>query len=69
MMKKKLKKIRMFKMCTYCSFIKKIIQYPFAQFVALTFPIIYRVGNKAGKSLKWAKFASIGNSFSGILYK
>ena len=48
--------------------LKKIIPYPFAQFVALIFPIIYRVGNKVGNSVKWAKIAAIGNSFAAILY-
>ena len=48
--------------------LKKIIPYPFAQFCALIFPIIYRVGDKVGSSVKWAKIAAIGNSFSAILY-
>ena len=48
--------------------LKKIIPYPFAQFAALTFPIIYRVGNKAGNSVKWAKIAAIGNSFAAVFY-
>lgn len=58
--------------CSQCVFIdpllKKIIPYPFAQICALTFPIIYRVGNKAGSSVNWAKIAAIGNSSSAILY-
>ena len=48
--------------------LKKIILYPFAQLAALNFPIIYRVGNKAGSSDKWAKIAAIGNSSTAVLY-
>ena len=48
--------------------LKKIIPYPFAQFAALTFPIIYRVGDKAGNSVKWARIAAIGNSLSAVFY-
>ena len=48
--------------------LKKIIPYPFAQFTALTFPIIYRVGNKVGSSVKWAKIAAIGNSLAAVFY-
>ena len=55
-----------------CFFIEpllnKIIPYPFAQFAALTFPIIYRVGDKAGSSVKWAKIAAIGNSSTAVIY-
>ena len=61
-----------FSKCCKCIYIdpllKKIIPYPIAQAIALTFPIIYRVGNKAGNSVKWAKTAAIGNSSSAVLY-
>ena len=48
--------------------LNKIIPYPFAQFAALTFPIIYRVGDKAGSSVKWAKIATKGNSSTAVIY-
>ena len=50
------------------SALKKIIFYPIAQIFALIFPSIYRIGNKVGSSVNWAKTAAIGNSLSAVLY-